>query len=218
MAGWHGQNSKTMYVQIHPIDPEPRKVKQAVDLLQAGGIIIYPTDTVYGLGCDIANHQAVERICKLRRLDPDKAMLSFICTDISQVSEYASQLDNSVFKLLKKNLPGPFTFILRSSNAVPKLFKNKKRTIGVRIPDNKIALALVAALGRPILSASLKLDEAEEDFEAYITDPLDLREHYEHQVDLIIDGGQGGITPSTLVDCSKEEIEVLREGLGMLQW
>jgi tRNA threonylcarbamoyl adenosine modification protein (Sua5/YciO/YrdC/YwlC family) len=204
-----------MYLEIHPTNPDARKIKQAADILRGGGIVIYPTDTVYGLGCDILSYDAVEKICKIKRLDPDKAMLTLICKDISQVSEYARQIDNEVFRMLKKNLPGPFTFILRSGNSVPKLFKNKKRTIGIRIPDNKIALALVEEMGRPILSTSLKLD-SEEDFDLYLTDPLDLREQYENISDLIIDGGIGGNEPSTLVDCTNDNIEIIRQGMGVL--
>lgn len=205
-----------MFIEIHPISPEPRKIKQAADILRDGGIIVYPTDTVYGLGCDMFNHQAVEKVCQIKHLDPDKAMLSLICKDISQVAEYAAQIDNQVFKLLKRNLPGQFTFILRSGNAVPKLFKNKKRTIGIRIPDNKIALALVEELGRPILSTSLKLDSDLDDFDEYPTDPFEFKEHYEKITDLVIDGGIGGNEPSTLVDCSKDEIEIIRQGAGEL--
>jgi tRNA threonylcarbamoyl adenosine modification protein (Sua5/YciO/YrdC/YwlC family) len=204
----------TMLLSIHPTDPEPRKIKQVVDILASGGVIIFPTDTVYGLGCDMFNHQAVERVCKIRRLDPERAMLSFICKDISQVAQFAWQMDNRVFKLLKKNLPGPFTFILRSSNAVPKLFKNRKRTIGVRIPDNKITLAIVEMLGRPILSASLKSDD---DVVEYLTDPEEILEAFEHQADLVIDGGPGGNQPSTLVDCTGGEFEVIRQGTGDLE-
>lgn len=205
-----------MYLEIHPDNPDIRKIKQAADILRSGGIVIYPTDTVYGLGCDIMRQDAVENICRIKRLDPDKAMLTLICKDISQVAEYAWQIDNEVFRMLKKNLPGPFTFILRSGNAVPKLFKNRKRTIGIRIPDNKIALALVEEMGRPILSTSLKLD-SEEDFDIYLTDPLDLREHYDNIADLIIDGGMGGNEPSTLVDCTNDGIEIIRQGIGTLQ-
>lgn len=205
-----------MTIEIHPVSPEPRKIKQAADILRAGGIIIYPTDTVYGLGCDISNHQAVEKVCKIKHLDPDRAMLSLICKDISQVSEYAWQLDNQVFRILKKNLPGPFTFILRSGNAIPKLFKNRKRTIGIRIPDNKIALALVEEMGRPILSTSLKMDSEAVDFDEYPTDPQEISDTFEKIVDLIIDGGAGGHEPSTLVDCSNNEIEIIRQGAGTL--
>jgi tRNA threonylcarbamoyl adenosine modification protein (Sua5/YciO/YrdC/YwlC family) len=205
-----------MYIEIHPVSPEPRKIKQAADVLRAGGIIVYPTDTIYGLGCDIFNHQAVENVCKIKRLDPGRAMLSLICKDISQVSEYAWQIDNNVFRMMKKNLPGPFTFILRSANAVPKLFKNRKRTIGIRIPDNKIAIALVEELGRPLLSTSLKMDSDDEDFDEYPTDPQEFREYFEKITDLIIDGGIGRQDPSTLVDCSNDDIEIIRQGAGEL--
>ncbi len=207
-----------MLLTIHPDDPETRKIKQVIEVLQSGGIIIYPTDTVYGIGCDITNHQAVEKVCQLRRLDPQRAMLSLICKDISQVAEYAWQLDNELFRLMKKNLPGPFTFILKSSNTVPKLFKNRKRTVGVRVPANNIALAIVEALGRPILSASLKNEDNVEDFDEYFTDPIDIHEKFQHQVDLVIDGGDGGITPSTLLDCTKREFELIRQGAGELDW
>ncbi|MBV6652928.1 MAG: threonylcarbamoyl-AMP synthase, partial [Mameliella sp.] len=157
-----------MLVKINPDNPEGRKINQAVEVLQAGGVIVYPTDTVYGLGCDIYNAKAVDRICKLRGLDPVKARLSFICKDISQVADYAQQIDNTVFRLMKKNLPGAFTFVLKSNNKVPKMFKNRKRTIGIRIPDNNISKALVETLDRPILTASLKSDD---EIMEYFTDP-----------------------------------------------
>lgn len=207
---------KLMYLEIHPESPEPRKIKQAVEILKGGGIIVYPTDTVYGIGCDMLNHQAVERVCKIRHLDPERAMLSLICKDISQVAEYAWQLENQVFRVLKKNLPGPFTFILRSANSVPKLFKNRKRTIGIRIPNNNIAIALVEEMGHPILTTSLKIDSEDSDFEEYHADPQDFRAHFEKITDLVIDGGVGGQIPSTLVDCSEGEIELLRQGAGIL--
>jgi tRNA threonylcarbamoyl adenosine modification protein (Sua5/YciO/YrdC/YwlC family) len=204
-----------MLLEIHPQNPDERKIKQAVRILQEGGVIIYPTDTVYGIGCDISNAKAVERVCKIRRLDPSKAMLAFICKDIAQVASYATQIDNTIFKIMRKNLPGPFTFILNASKDVPKLFKNKKHTIGVRIPDNKIILRLVEELGNPILTTSLKSDD---EILEYFTDPTEIYEDFEHLVDLVIDGGIGGNVPSTLVDCSKGEIEVLREGTGVLEY
>ncbi|MCC6727000.1 MAG: threonylcarbamoyl-AMP synthase [Saprospiraceae bacterium] len=204
-----------MYLEIHPTNPEPRKIKQAADIIRSGGIIIYPTDTVYGLGCDILHQGAVENICRIKRLDPEKAMFTLICKDISQVAEYAWQIDNDVFRVLRKNLPGPFTFILKSANSVPKLFKNRKRTIGIRIPDNKIALALVEEMGRPLLSTSLKM-ETDDDFDVYLTDPIDLKEHYDKIADVIIDGGLGGNEPSTLVNCVDDGIEIIRQGIGEL--
>jgi tRNA threonylcarbamoyl adenosine modification protein (Sua5/YciO/YrdC/YwlC family) len=198
-----------MFIEINPDNPDVRKIKQAAEIMAKGGIIIYPTDTVYGIGCDITNAKAVERVCQIRKLDPVKAMLSFICKDIAQIQEYAAQLDNQVFRVMKRNLPGPFTFILKANNDVPKLFKNRKKTIGVRIPDNKIILALVEELGRPILTTSLKSDD---EILEYFTDAYDIYQDYENLVDMVIDGGNGGNTPSGLVDCSEDTINVLREG------
>lgn len=202
-----------MLLNIHPENPDPRKIQQAAKVLEKGGIIIYPTDTVYGIGCDIFDRKAVDRICKLRGLDPVKARLSFICKDLSQVSQFAKQLDNETFRLMKRNLPGPFTFVLKSNNEVPKLFKNRKKTIGVRIPDNQIVLDLVEALGRPILTTSLKSDD---EILEYFTDPIDIYDDFKKLVDLVIDGGVGGNEPSTVVDCTGDDFEVLREGAGDL--
>lgn len=202
-----------MLLKINPDNPEGRKIKQVVESLQDGGIIIYPTDTVYGLGCDIFNPKAVEKICRLRGLKPEKAMLSFICEDISQIADYAYQIDNEVFKVLKKNLPGPFTFVLRANNTVPKLFKNRKRTIGVRIPENNIARNIVKELGRPILSISLKSDD---EILEYFTDPIDIFDDFKKLVDIVIDGGIGNNNPSTVVDCTGDDLEVIRQGVGIL--
>ena len=202
-----------MLLRINPDNPEGRKINQVVDILKGGGVIVYPTDTVYGLGCDIFNPKAVERICRLRGLKPEKAMLSFICKDISQIAEYAFQIDNEIFKTLKRNLPGPFTFVLESNNQVPKLFKNRKRSIGVRIPDNRIAQAIVEELGRPILSLSLKSDD---EILEYFTDPIDIFDDFKKLTDVVIDGGIGSNVPSTVVDCMGDEIVVLREGAGEL--
>ncbi|HFA50170.1 MAG TPA: threonylcarbamoyl-AMP synthase [Bacteroidetes bacterium] len=206
-----------MLLQIHTENPEPRKIEQTIRTLEKGGVIIYPTDTVYGLGCDIFNKKAVEKICSIRHLDPRKAMLSFVCKDIGQVAEYAWQMDNQLFRLLKRNLPGPFTFILKSSNAVPKLLKNKKRTIGVRVPDNKIAQAIVEELGRPLLSISLiSFDEQGED-ETYLNEPWEINEMFGNLVDIVIDGGTGGSQPSSLVDCTEEPYTIIREEASVLQ-
>ena len=202
-----------MLLKINSENPEGRKIRQVVESLKEGGIIIYPTDTVYGLGCDIDNQKAVDRICKLRGLDPAKAMLSFICRDISQVSEYAHQIENATFRVLKKNLPGPFTFVLRSGNHVPKLFRNRKRTIGVRIPDHPIPLAIVEELGRPILTTSLKSDDK---ILEYFIDPIDIFDDFSKLVDIVIDGGLGSNMPSTVVDCTGDFPEVVREGAGVL--
>jgi tRNA threonylcarbamoyl adenosine modification protein (Sua5/YciO/YrdC/YwlC family) len=203
-----------MFLEIHPVDPQPRLINQVIEVLNNGGVIIFPTDTVYGIGCDIFNQKAVERVCRLRQLDPQRAMLSFICSSISQIAEYSWQLDNDIFKLLKRNLPGPFTFILKSNNTVPKLFKNRKRTIGVRIPDNRITNALVNALGRPMLSSSLRTDD---DIMEYLTEPWEIYEQFQNQVDIVIDGGSGGHIASTLIDCTSEPYEIIREGAGLLK-
>lgn len=202
-----------MLIEINSDNPNPRHIRQIVNILESGGIIIYPTDTVYGVGCDIFHPKAVERICRLRKIDPAKARLSFICKDIKQISEYSHQIDNEIFRLMKHNLPGPFTFVLRSNNQVPKLFKNKKRTIGVRIPDNAIVQAIVEALGRPILTASLKSDD---EILEYFTDPYDIHEDFDHLVDAVIDGGVGGNVPSTVVNCTDFPPQILREGAGEL--
>ena len=204
-----------MLLNINAENPEGRKIRQAVEALDRGGVIIYPTDTVYGLGCDIYNKKAVDKICKLRGLDPVKARLSFICNDLSQVAEYTQQIDNSVFRLMKRNLPGPFTFVLKSSNQVPKMFKNRKRTVGVRIPDNNICRTLVEELGRPILTASLKSDD---EVLEYFTDPIDIYDDYKKLVDIVIDGGIGNNQPSTVVDCTGVEPEVIRMGAYELQY
>ncbi|MGB3007378.1 MAG: L-threonylcarbamoyladenylate synthase [Chitinophagaceae bacterium] len=198
-----------MILQIHPENPQPRLIKQVVEALQKGGIIIYPTDTVYGLGCDILQQKAVERICRIKQVDPKKAQLSFVCSDLSHLSEYAKPISNPTYRLLKEYLPGPFTFILPASKMVPKILQSKKDTIGLRIPDNKIAMAIIEELGRPILSASLPGDIVED-----YTDPEIMQENFRNDVDYVIDGGIGGMIPSTIVDCTGDEPVVIREGLG----
>lgn len=200
-----------MLLSIHPQNPQPRHIKTVVDCLQRGGILIYPTDTIYGFGCDILQQKAVERICRIKKTDPKKAQLSFICSDLSHLSDYARQLPTTTYRLLKEYLPGPFTFILPASKMVPKILQSKKDTIGLRIPGNKIALAIVNELGRPILSASLP-GEMVEDY----TDPQIMHENFRTEVDIVIDGGIGGITPSTVIDCTKQEYEIIRQGAG--QW
>jgi len=202
-----------MLLKINPDNPEGRKIQQVVETLRKGGIIIYPTDTVYGLGCDINNNDAVEKICRLRGLEPEKARLSFICKDISQISDYTLPLDNQIFRLMRRNLPGPFTFVLKSNNTVPKMFKNRKRTVGVRIPNHNIPLAIVAELGHPILTLSLKSDD---EVLEYFTDPLDIFDDFHKLVDIVIDGGICSNVPSTVVDCTGTEPEIIREGAGEL--
>lgn len=201
-----------MFVQIHPDDPDERKIQQIVNILENGGVIVYPTDTVYALGCDITKSRAIERICHLRKMDPGKANLTMICKDISQLSSYTMPIETEVFRVLRRNLPGPFTFIFKANNTVPKLMKAKKNTVGIRIPKNNIALALVEALGRPILSISLKSDD---EIAEYFTDPQDIFEDVGKLVDAVIDGGIGGHTPSTVVDCTGPSPEVIREGAGL---
>ncbi|MBK7873782.1 MAG: threonylcarbamoyl-AMP synthase [Saprospiraceae bacterium] len=202
-----------MLLKINPENPEGRKIQQVVETLEKGGIIIYPTDTVYGLGCDISNNEAVTRICRIRGLEPEKAMLSFICKDISQISQYTMPIDNVVFRLMKKNLPGAFTFVLPSNNQVPKMFKNRKRTIGVRVPDHNIPLAIVEALGRPILTTSLKSDD---EVLEYFTDPDNIYEDFKKIVEVVIDSGICGNNPSTIVDCTGDLPEIIRKGAGEL--
>lgn len=198
-----------MLLTVHPENPQSRHIRTIVDCLQRGGIIIYPTDTIYGLGCDILHHKAVERICQIKKVDPKKAQLSFICSDLSHLSDYAKQLSTTTYRILKEYLPGPFTFILPASKMVPKILQSKKDTIGLRIPDNKIAMAIINELGRPVLSASLP-GEMVEDY----TDPEIMHENFRSEVDIVVNGGIGGITPSTVIDCTKEEYEVIRQGAG----
>ena len=202
-----------MLLNINSDNPSSRKINQVVELLKGGGVIIYPTDTIYGLGCDIFNKKAVERICRLRNLNPQKANLTIICKSISQLSEYTAQIDNRMFKLLKRNLPGPFTFILKSSRKLPKSFDNRRKTLGIRIPDNSICQAIIEKLGNPVLSISLKSDD---EVTEYLTDPYVIHEDFENLVDIVIDGGIGSNVPSTVVDISEGTAEVLREGLGEL--
>ena len=198
-----------MLIHIHPENPQPRLIKQVVEVLKKGGIVIYPTDTIYGLGCDIFQHRAVERICSIKNVQPQKAQLSFVCYDLSDLSKYAKQLSTPVYRTLKQFLPGPYTFILEASKEVPKILKTKKDTIGLRIPDNKIARCIVEELGNPILSASLPGDNVEE-----YTDPEVINDKFEKLVDLVLDGGIGGTMPSTVIDLTKGQSEVLRMGAG----
>lgn len=205
-----------MLIRLHEQNPSERDIQKIVAVLKDGGVIIYPTDTVYGIGCDIFNTKAIERVCRIKGIKPEKASLSFVCNDLSHISEYTSPFDNSIFRMLKKALPGAFTFILKANNNVPKMFKNKKKTVGIRVPDNNIARTIVRELGRPILSSSLKLAD-ENDFMEYPTDPVEIHEQYEKLVDLVIDGGFGGLQPSTVVDCTNNELVVLRQGAGDLE-
>ena len=198
-----------MLIQIHPVDPQPRLVKQVVECLKDGGVIIYPTDTIYGLGCDIMQHKAIERICKIKNIDPQKVMLSFICSDLSHLSDFTKSIDTPLYRMLKNYLPGPYTFILPASKLVPKILQSKKSTIGLRIPNNVISHSILGALGNPILSTSLP-GEMVEDY----TDPEIIYEKFENLVDFVIDGGIGGMIPSTIVDCTTDEWAITRQGKG----
>lgn len=200
-------------LKIHPIDPEQRKIRHVVEVLLKGGVIVYPTDTIYGLGCNLMNKKAIERLCQIINIKPQKLNLSFICHDLSQISEYARRIDTPVFKLLKKTLPGPFTFILESSGKVPKILDVNKKTVGIRIPDHPVPRAIVQSLGNPLITASIKNEDA---IREYTTDPAEMFDDLKHVVDLVIDSGAGGNVPSTIVDCTQEEIEVIRQGLGDL--
>ncbi len=203
-----------MLIQLFPDNIDMRKMQQVVDCLRKGGLIIYPTDTVYGLGCDIYNKEAVEKICRIKNVKPEKMNFSFICSDLSHISDYTLNLDTPTFKLMKRCLPGPFTFILKANNNIPKLFKNNKKTIGIRVPDNKISRAIVEQLGNPIITTSI---HHEDDVIDYITDPNAIYERYENLVDIVIDGGAGGYHPSTVIDCTGAEHVLVREGLGKLE-
>ncbi|MFM9909021.1 MAG: L-threonylcarbamoyladenylate synthase [Chitinophagaceae bacterium] len=198
-----------MLLQIHPDNPQPRAIHLIVEALEKGAVIIYPTDTVYGLGCDIFQQKAIERICRIKEIDPKKAQLSFICSNLSDLSKYTKSISTPLYRILKSNLPGPYTFILPASKEVPKILKSKKETIGLRIPDNNIAQAIIKQLGRPLLSASLPGQITEE-----LTDPELIFEIFGNRVEYVIDGGIGGIVPSTIIDCTQEEPLIIRQGLG----
>lgn len=198
-----------MLIQIHPQNPQPRLVKQVVECLKDGGVIVYPTDTIYGLGCDINKPKAVEKICGIKKVDPQKAQLSFICRDLSNLSEYTKSIDTPLYRMLKHYLPGPYTFILPASKQVPKILQSKKSTVGLRVPGNIICQHILTELGNPILSASLPGDTVEE-----YTDPEVIYERFENDADFVIDGGIGGTEPSTVVDCTGDEWVVIRQGLG----
>ena len=198
-----------MFLPIHPDNPQPRNITSAVEILRTGGVIIYPTDTIYGLGCDIFQQKAIERICRIKGINPAKAQLSFVCSDLSDMSKYIKPISTATYRLLRHHLPGPYTFILKASKEAPKLLKSKKDTVGLRIPDNLIALSIVKELGHPILSVSLPGDMVEE-----YTDPELIHEKFSKLVDVVIDGGIGGTQPSTIIDCTGDEPVVTRQGLG----
>ena len=202
-----------MLLKIHPDNPGQRQIMQVVDCLNKGGIIIYPTDTVYGLGCDIFNKKAVERIALYKGIKLNKAHFSFICFDLSHLSDYTRPIHNDVYKMMKKNLPGPFTFILEANNKVPKLIQSKKKTVGIRVPENNIIRTIIEELGHPIMSTSIK---DEDEVIEYTTDPELIYEKHKNIADIVIDGGFGDNEPSTIIDCTQTEIVIVREGKGVL--
>lgn len=201
-----------MMIKINPEKPQEKEIEKVVNVLKNGGVIIYPTDTVYALGCDIYQNKAIERIARLKKIDPEKALFTFICTDISDISSYVLPIPNSVFKTIKKLIPGPYTFVLNANNNVPKILKQNRKTIGIRVADNNITREIIHQLGNPLLSSSL-IDE-NNDITEYYTDPQDIYNEYKNKVDLIIDGGYGNVVPSTILDCTKDEIELIRQGAG----
>jgi tRNA threonylcarbamoyl adenosine modification protein (Sua5/YciO/YrdC/YwlC family) len=200
-----------LLIKLYENNPNQKEIDRVVEIFKNGGIVIYPTDTVYAVGCDALNVRAVEQICKIKGINPQKANLSIICNDLSCISEYA-KVNNAVFKLMKKNLPGPFTFILNATNNLPKIYKNRKE-VGIRVPDNNIIRTLVQELGNPVLSTSVR---DKDDILEYSTDPELIEEEYGTTVDAVIDGGYGGLEPSTIVDCTGDEIEIVRQGKGEL--
>lgn len=199
------------FISIHPKNPEERKIREVVDCLRNGGVIIYPTDTIYGLGCDLFNAKAVQRLCRLKNIKPEKINLSFICNDLSHISEYTRNLPTPVFKLMKNLLPGPYTIILEANHNVPKILDARKKTVGIRIPDHNIPRTLVKELGEPLVTTSIK---AEDQILEYTTDPEEIYEEYKNLVDIVIDGGYGGNVPSTILDCTGGEPVLVRQGLG----
>ena len=203
------------FIEIHPENPQSNRISKIIESLKKGGVIIYPTDTVYGIGCDISNTRAVERLCKIQSIDPRKINLSFICYDLSHIAEYTRNLPTPIFKIMKKVLPGPYTFILTSNNNVPKILHTKKNTIGIRVPNHIIPRTIVKELGNPILNSSIKdIDKIIE----YTTDPEEIYERYKHLVDFVIDSGAGGNRASTILDCTGDEVEIIREGQGAIDF
>lgn len=203
-----------MLLRIYPQNPNGKAILQVTEVLKKGGLVIYPTDTVYGLGCDITNQKAIERVCRIRGIKPEKANFSFICYDLSHISDYIKPIDNETFRIIKKALPGPFTFIFNANTNVPKLLSNNKKTVGIRVPDNTIARYIVKELGNPIISTSI---HDEDEIVEYSTDPELIHEKFKDLVDLVIDGGYGDNEPSTVVDCTMGNFDIIRQGKGDLE-
>jgi len=199
---------------IHPINPDQRKIQLIVDILNKGGVIIYPTDTVYSLGCSLHKKRAIEKLAQLKGIKLKKAKFSVICSDLSHLAEYTKPIDRSTYKLLNKNLPGPFTFILKASNQIPKLFDTNRKSIGIRVPDNNIVKAIIETLGHPLVTTSI---HDEDEIVEYTTDPSLIEEKWEKLVDGIIDGGYGNNIASTVIDLSHDDVEIVRQGAGILE-
>ncbi|NLN30722.1 MAG: threonylcarbamoyl-AMP synthase [Bacteroidales bacterium] len=204
-----------MLLRIYPENPNVRHIRKVADVLESGGIVIYPTDTVYAMGCDIRAHKAIEKIARLKGMNPDNPDLSIIFRDMSQLSEYTVIRDDNIFRLLKRNLPGPFTFIVKANNQIPRMFKNKKKTVGIRIPESKILHEIIKELGRPIITTSVH--DPDEIIE-YTTEPELIWEKHRDFADIVINGGYGKNEASTIVDCTGDEIMIVRLGLGELEW
>ena len=202
-----------MLIKIYPQNPQPRAIQQVVEVFDRGGIVVYPTDTLYGLGCAIDQLQAAEVVARIKGNEVEKDLFSFICADLSQLSLYCKPISDTTFKMMKRHLPGPFTFILEANNQVPKLFKSRKKTVGIRVPDNTIIREIVKELGRPVLNTSL--NPSYEDPE-YVRDPEWIHELYGSLIDIVVDGGEGGMEPSTVIDCTSGEPVIIRQGLGEL--
>jgi tRNA threonylcarbamoyl adenosine modification protein (Sua5/YciO/YrdC/YwlC family) len=200
-----------MLLKIHPENPSPRQIKTVVECLNDGGVIIFPTDTIYALGCDIYKSRAIDKVAQIKGIKKEKANFSFICSDLSQLADFTKPIPNEVFKLMRKTLPGPYTYILNANNNVPKIFQSKKKTVGIRIPDNNIPIEIIRLLGNPILSTSIHDDD---EIIEYSTDPELIYDKFKNQVDIVIAGGHGDNNPSTIVDCTGDEIVVVREGKG----
>lgn len=201
-----------MILKLHEQNPSDRKLQTIVEILKKGGVIIYPTDTMYGIACDIYNSDGLEKIARMKGISSKEAKFSFICKDISDISDYTRPISNPVFKMMKKVLPGPYTFLLTANNKVPKQIQDKKKTVGIRIPDNNIARAIVEQLGNPIMSTSLPMSDGED--QEYVTNPELMLEKFKSQVDVVVDGGPGEFAQSTIIDCTKDESYVIREGKG----
>jgi tRNA threonylcarbamoyl adenosine modification protein (Sua5/YciO/YrdC/YwlC family) len=198
------------FLTIHPQNPDPRKMARVIACLRNGGLVIYPTDTVYALGCDIHQARAVEQIAKIKGIKPHKNDFSFICYDLSHIADYA-RVSNAAFKAMKKSLPGPYTFILEANNRVPKILNSNKKTVGIRVPDHNITRTMVHELGNPIITTSIKDDD---DIREYPNDPEEIFDRFQHQVDIVIDGGYGGLIPSTVIDATDDDFNIIRQGLG----